>query len=315
MQNGVMKDWLDSSFLAGANQTYIEQLYEDYLTDPNSVDAGWREIFQQLPGAGTNAEQFHSQAREYFRRLAKDSTRYHTSVSDPAIDAKQVKVLQLINAFRFRGHQNANLDPLGLWKRESVPDLDPAFHNLTKEDFDETFNVGSFAIGKETMKLSDLYDALKRIYCGSIGAEYMHITNTEEKRWIQQRLESVNVAEQFTKEEKRRFLAELTAAEGLERYLGAKFPGAKRFSLEGGDSLIPMLKDLIHHAGKQDTREVVLGMAHRGRLNVLINILGKNRLNYSMSSQVNTKTTQVLVTLNITKASLLISKPKAHVFT
>lgn len=275
MQNGVMKDWLDSSFLAGANQTYIEQLYEDYLTDPNSVDAGWREIFQQLPGAGTNAEQFHSQAREYFRRLAKDSTRYHTSVSDPAIDAKQVKVLQLINAFRFRGHQNANLDPLGLWKRESVPDLDPAFHNLTKEDFEETFNVGSFAIGKETMKLSDLYDALKRIYCGSIGAEYMHITNTEEKRWIQQRLESVNVAEQFTKEEKRRFLAELTAAEGLERYLGAKFPGAKRFSLEGGDSLIPMLKDLIHHAGKQDTREVVLGMAHRGRLNVLINILGK----------------------------------------
>ncbi|MEY1578296.1 2-oxoglutarate dehydrogenase E1 component [Providencia manganoxydans] len=275
MQNGVMKDWLDSSFLAGANQTYIEQLYEDYLTDPNSVDAGWREIFQQLPGAGTNSEQFHSQARDYFRRLAKDSTRYHTSVSDPAIDAKQVKVLQLINAFRFRGHQNANLDPLGLWKRESVPDLDPAFHNLTKEDFDETFNVGSFAIGKETMKLSDLYDTLKRIYCGSIGAEYMHITNTEEKRWIQQRLESVNVAEQFSKEEKRRFLAELTAAEGLERYLGAKFPGAKRFSLEGGDSLIPMLKDLIHHAGKQDTREVVLGMAHRGRLNVLINILGK----------------------------------------
>lgn len=275
MQNGVMKDWLDSSFLAGANQTYIEQLYEDYLTDPNSVDAGWREIFQQLPGAGTNSEQFHSQARDYFRRLAKDSTRYHTSVSDPAIDAKQVKVLQLINAFRFRGHQNANLDPLGLWKRESVPDLDPTFHNLTKEDFDETFNVGSFAIGKETMKLSDLYDALKRIYCGSIGAEYMHITNTEEKRWIQQRLESVNVAEQFSKEEKRRFLAELTAAEGLERYLGAKFPGAKRFSLEGGDSLIPMLKDLIHHAGKQDTREVVLGMAHRGRLNVLINILGK----------------------------------------
>ncbi|MEQ5044823.1 2-oxoglutarate dehydrogenase E1 component [Providencia manganoxydans] len=275
MQNGVMKDWLDSSFLAGANQTYIEQLYEDYLTDPNSVDAGWREIFQQLPGAGTNSEQFHSQARDYFRRLAKDSTRYHTSVSDPAIDAKQVKVLQLINAFRFRGHQNANLDPLGLWKRESVPDLDPVFHNLTKEDFDETFNVGSFAIGKETMKLSDLYDALKRIYCGSIGAEYMHITNTEEKRWIQQRLESVNVAEQFSKEEKRRFLAELTAAEGLERYLGAKFPGAKRFSLEGGDSLIPMLKDLIHHAGKQDTREVVLGMAHRGRLNVLINILGK----------------------------------------
>ncbi|MCW7549726.1 2-oxoglutarate dehydrogenase E1 component [Photorhabdus sp. APURE] len=275
MQNGAMKDWLDSSFLAGSNQSYIEQIYEDYITDPHSVDASWREIFQQLPNAGLNGEQLHSQTRDYFRRLAKDTTRYHSSVSDPAMDAKQVKVLQLINAFRFRGHQNANLDPLGLWKQDSVPDLDPAFHNLTEADFAETFNVGSFAIGKETMKLADLYEALKRTYCGSIGAEYMHITNTEEKRWIQQRLESVTVSSQFSVEEKRRFLAELTAAEGLERYLGAKFPGAKRFSLEGGDALIPMLKDLIRHAGKHDTREVVLGMAHRGRLNVLVNILGK----------------------------------------
>ncbi|AKH64336.1 MULTISPECIES: 2-oxoglutarate dehydrogenase E1 component [Photorhabdus] len=275
MQNGAMKDWLDSSFLAGSNQSYIEQVYEDYITDPNSVDASWKEIFQQLPDAGLSGEQLHSQTRDYFRRLAKDTTRYHSSVSDPAMDAKQVKVLQLINAFRFRGHQNANLDPLGLWKQDSVPDLDPAFHNLTEADFAETFNVGSFALGKETMKLADLYEALKRTYCGSIGAEYMHITNTEEKRWIQQRLESVTVSSQFSAEEKRRFLAELTAAEGLERYLGAKFPGAKRFSLEGGDALIPMLKDLIRHAGKHDTREVVMGMAHRGRLNVLVNILGK----------------------------------------
>ncbi|NHB93817.1 2-oxoglutarate dehydrogenase E1 component [Photorhabdus cinerea] len=275
MQNGAMKDWLDSSFLAGSNQSYIEQVYEDYITDPNSVDASWKEIFQQLSNAGLNGEQLHSQTRDYFRRLAKDTTRYHSSVSDPAMDAKQVKVLQLINAFRFRGHQNANLDPLGLWKQDSVPDLDPAFHNLTEADFAETFNVGSFALGKETMKLADLYEALKRTYCGSIGAEYMHITNTEEKRWIQQRLESVTVSSQFSAEEKQRFLAELTAAEGLERYLGAKFPGAKRFSLEGGDALVPMLKDLIRHAGKHDTREVVMGMAHRGRLNVLVNILGK----------------------------------------
>lgn len=274
MQNGALKDWLDSSFLAGENQAYIEDIYEDYLNDPASVDESWREIFDSLPKADIT-EQPHSQTRDYFRRLAKDSTRYHTSVSDPAMDSKQVKVLQLINAFRFRGHQNANLDPLGLWKQEPVPDLDPAFHNLTKADFDETFNVGSFAIGSETMQLSELFDALKRIYCGSIGAEYMHITNTEEKRWLQQRLESVDVSKLFSADEKRRFLADLTAAEGLERYLGAKFPGAKRFSLEGGDSLIPMLKDLIRHAGKQDTREVVLGMAHRGRLNVLVNLFGK----------------------------------------
>ncbi|WP_016679215.1 2-oxoglutarate dehydrogenase E1 component, partial [Yersinia pestis] len=275
MQNGAMKAWLDSSYLAGANQSYIEQLYEDFLTDPGSVDDSWRSIFQQLPTTGVKPDQLHSQTREYFRRLAKDSTRYNSSINDPDIDAKQVKVLQLINAFRFRGHQHANLDPLGLWKQESVPDLDPSYHNLTEADFQNTFNVGSFAIGKETMKLADLYAALKQTYCGSVGAEYMHITNTEEKRWIQQRIESVVGKPTFSDAEKRRFLSELTAAEGLERYLGAKFPGAKRFSLEGGDSLVTMLKEMIRHAGKNGTREVVLGMAHRGRLNVLINVLGK----------------------------------------
>lgn len=246
MQNGAMKAWLDSSYLAGANQSYIEQLYEDFLTDPSSVDDSWRSIFQQLPTTGVKPDQLHSQTREYFRRLAKDSTRYNSSINDPDIDAKQVKVLQLINAFRFRGHQHANLDPLGLWKQESVPDLDPSYHNLTEADFQNTFNVGSFAIGKETMKLADLYAALKQTYCGSVGAEYMHITNTEEKRWIQQRIESVVGKPTFSDAEKRRFLSELTAAEGLERYLGAKFPGAKRFSLEGGGFT-------GHHAQRDDS--------------------------------------------------------------
>ncbi|MGP1959283.1 MAG: 2-oxoglutarate dehydrogenase E1 component [Arsenophonus sp. NC-CH8-MAG3] len=276
MHNAVMKDWLDSSFLADANQSYIEQIYEDYLIDPNSVNVVWRDFFNKLPGANTNGECTHSQIREYFRSLAKDSTRYQTSVSDPSLDAKQVKVFQLINAFRFRGYQNANLDPLELWKQKMIPDLDPEFHDLTAVDFEKIFNVGSFGIDQEIMKLSELYTALRRIYCASIGAEYMHITNSEEKYWIQQRLElPMPVNEQFTKQEKIRFLLELTAAEGLEHYLGVKFPGTKRFSLEGGDSLILMLNDLIHYAGKQNTHEVVLGMAHRGRLNVLINILGK----------------------------------------
>jgi 2-oxoglutarate dehydrogenase E1 component (EC 1.2.4.2) len=179
MQNSAMKPWLDSSWLAGANQSYIEQLYEDFLTDPDSVDEMWRELFQQLPGTGVKPEQFHSTTRDYFRRLAKDATRYTSSVTDPATNSKQVKVLQLINAFRFRGHQHANLDPLGLWKQDRVADLDPAYHDLTDADFQESFNVGSFAIGKETMKLADLFAALQQTYCGSIGAEYMHINNTE----------------------------------------------------------------------------------------------------------------------------------------
>ncbi len=275
MHNSAMKPWLDSSWLAGANQSYMEQLYEDYLTDPDSVDEVWKTLFQQLPGTGVKPEQIHSQTRDYFRRLAQNSARFMPSVADPTANARQVKVLQLINAYRFRGHQNASLDPLGLWKQENVADLDPAYHGLTEEDFQETFNVGSFAIGKETMKLADLITALKQTYCGSIGAEYMHITSTEEKRWIQQRLESVMGQATFSHDEKVNFLKQLTAAEGLERYLGAKFPGAKRFSLEGGDALILMLNDIIRHAGKNGTREVVLGMAHRGRLNVLINVLGK----------------------------------------
>ncbi|MEG3587693.1 2-oxoglutarate dehydrogenase E1 component [Citrobacter youngae] len=273
MQNSALKAWLDSSYLSGSNQSWIEQLYEDFLTDPDSVDANWRSTFQQLPGTGVKPDQLHSKTRDYFRRQALITPRYSSSISDPDANVKQVKVLQLINAYRFRGHQHANLDPLGLWQQENVADLDPSFHDLTDADFQESFNVGSFAGGKDTMKLSDLVVALKQTYCGPIGAEYMHITSTEEKRWLQQRIESGRAA--FSSEEKKRFLSELTAAEGLERYLGAKFPGAKRFSLEGGDALIPMLKEMIRHAGNSGTREVVLGMAHRGRLNVLVNVLGK----------------------------------------
>ncbi|PSB85189.1 2-oxoglutarate dehydrogenase E1 component [Photobacterium damselae] len=276
MQNGVMKAWLESSHLAGANAAYVEDLYELYLSDPELVDEQWRNVFDTLPVVNqTTVEQPHSRVRDYFRRLAKETTFLSTTVTDPDEDAKQVKVLQLINAYRFRGHQHANLDPLGLWQQERVPDLAPEFHNLTEEDFDQSFNVGSFAVGQETMKLSEIYEALKQTYCGSIGAEYMHITDTEEKRWIQQRLESVLGHDEFSQDEQKCFLEELTAAEGLERYLGAKFPGAKRFSLEGGDALIPMVKELIRHAGSQGVREVVVGMAHRGRLNMLVNVLGK----------------------------------------
>ena len=182
-----------------------------------------------------------------------------------APDTKQVRVLQLINAYRFRGHQHAELDPLGIWQQERVPDLDPAFHELTAEDFHREFSVGSFAIGKPTMVLGKLIEALKKTYCGAVGAEYMHLTNTEEKRWLQQRLESIQAKGSYSVEDKLRFAEALTAAEGLERYIGTKFPGAKRFSLEGGDALIPMLKEVIRGAGEHGTEEVVIGMAHRGR--------------------------------------------------
>ena len=275
MPEGVMKAWLESSHLNGANIVYIEELYESYLDNAQSVSTEWRELFQQLPKIeGASVEYHHSAIRDEFRALAKQP--YRHVVTSGGSDAKQVKVLQLINAFRFRGHQNADLDPLGIWQREKIRDLQLSHHDLSENDFDKEYNVGSFAVGQDSMNLGSIYKALKATYCGSIGAEYMHITDTDEKRWLQQRLESVQSQAKLSSDEKIELLNGLIAADGLEKYLGAKFPGAKRFSLEGGDALVPMLKELITRAGTQGSKEVVIGMAHRGRLNVLVNVMGKN---------------------------------------
>lgn len=281
MQESVMKAWWDSSHMAGANAAYVEELYEAYLEDPQSVSETWRQIFDNLPKVdGVELETNHTAIKNQFRQLAAlGPTARMSSPSVPSAnvsDDRQVKVLQLINAFRFRGHQNANLDPLGLWKQERVRDIELSHHNLSEQDFDTVFNVGSYAIGKDSMSLGELFKSLNRTYCGSIGAEYMHITDTDQKRWLQQKIESVQAKPEISRDEKLSILKGLTAADGMEKYLGSKFPGAKRFSLEGGDALIPMLKGLITKAGTAGTKEVVIGMAHRGRLNVLVNVLGKN---------------------------------------
>ena len=275
MPTNVMETWLASSHLSGANSTYIEDIYESYLDDPLSVDANWREVFDELPSVSDSPEERHSIIREQMKHAAKAPKCFTPPEGAVHNDAKQVKVLQLIGAYRNRGHEIANLDPLALVKTEQVKELDPFYHELTGSDLDANFNVGSFAAGNETMVLKDLIASLKRTYCGSLGVEYMHITNTDEKRWIQNRIESCESRPSFSNEAKNRFLEELTAAEGLERYIGSKFPGAKRFSLEGGDSFVPMLKEVIRRSGEQGAHEVVIGMAHRGRLNVLVNVLGK----------------------------------------
>lgn len=278
MHEGVMKAWLESSHLGGGNMAYVDELYESYLAEPTSVGDEWREFFAKLPKLdGVDLETRHSDVRQQFAELARNKHREVVVVnSGSASDNRQVKVLQLINSYRFRGHQQANLDPLGLWKQSRVRDLELSYHDLSESDYDTEFNVGSFAIGKETMKLGDLHKALEKTYCGSIGAEYMHIVSTDEKRWIQQRLESIQSTPSYDKDAKARILNGLVAADGLEKYLAAKFPGAKRFGLEGGDALIPMLKAMIHRSGEQGAKDCVIGMAHRGRLNTLINVLGKN---------------------------------------
>ncbi|HEY3699608.1 MAG TPA: 2-oxoglutarate dehydrogenase E1 component [Spongiibacteraceae bacterium] len=272
-----------SSQLSGGNAAYVEDLYETFLTDPNAVPEQWREYFAKLPRVNGSAMQDvpHSAIRAQFAQLAR--ARVRTDGAAPASDSritenerKQVRVLQLMSAYRQRGHQKAKLDPLGLWKRDPVPDLTLEFHQLSAADLDTVFQVGRPYFGKEQAPLREIIDVLEQTYCTTIGAEFRHILATEERRWIEQRMESVRSKPDFGKQARRHLLERLTAAEGLEKALASKYPGTKRFGLEGGESLIPMLDTLIQRCGSYSTREIVIGMAHRGRLNVLVNILGKS---------------------------------------
>lgn len=265
-----------TSLLAGGNAAYLEQLYDRYLADPDSVTPAWRAYFEQLPRVdGQNPEVSHSAVRELFRQWPAPS-RATTTVAASTVrhEHKQIKVLQLINAYRFRGHQVAKLDPLELSDRPDIPDLHLSHHGLTEDDLATVFETGSL-VGAPNASLREILEALRKTYCGPIGAEYMHINDTVEKRWIQQRLESARGETGFSPEVKLRLLDRTTAAEGLERHLHAKYVGQKRFSLEGADSLIPLLDEIIARGGASGVKQFVIGMAHRGRLNVLVNILGK----------------------------------------
>lgn len=276
MQHKNFEDWLASSPFGGSNQAYVEEIYEQYLENPANVDASWRAIFDTLPKTQV-VEQPHSQVRDYFRKLARENVPESVTVIDPEASAKQVRLLQWINAHRFRGYLEAKLDPINYyrWKTSVVPELDYHHHGFTDADLNESVTIGKYVYGKETMKFGELAAALKQTYLGTIGLEFMHVQDMEQRNWLQAKIESTLNKPLFTHAEKVNLLTELTAADGLERYLGAKFPGAKRFSLEGSDAFIPMMKEIIRHAGRQGMKDVVMGMAHRGRLNMLVNVLGK----------------------------------------
>ena len=272
-----MQQMWNSSHIAGGNVAYVEELYEQYLRDPDSVEAQWRNYFEQLPpvnGAGVDVP--HSVIQAQFQAMARQPARPAlSSAQSQEHERKQVQVLRLISAFRIRGHQQAALDPLGLMKREQFPDLTLSYHGLSEADLDTDFQSSTLFIGKEYASLREICAALRATYCGSIGVEYMHIPQTEQRRWFQSRMESVRSRPAVAIDAKLHLLERLTAAEGLEKYLGTKYPGTKRFGLEGGEALIPMLDEIIQRSGSYGAKEMVIGMAHRGRLNVLVNILGK----------------------------------------
>jgi len=281
MSEGSMEQSLKSSHLAGGNLYYLDELYEHYLSDPNSVPNEWRQYFDSLPRVegAVMGDVPHSTIQEQFLLLGKDRNRAVSAGSGSVssdFDRKQVQVQRLINAYRIRGHQRAALDPLGLMQRERVPDLELGFHDLSPADLDTVFQIGMQNFSMPEGKLKDIIAALEKTYCGSVGAEYMHIVDTEERLWLQNRLEAVMGKPEFPTEVKTHLLERLTAAEGLEKYLQSRYPGTKRFGLEGGESLVPCVDELIQRAGSHGAKEVVIGMAHRGRLNLLVNTLGKS---------------------------------------
>ena len=270
-----------SSPLAAGNAAYLEDLYEQFLRDPASVSAAWRQYFETLPRVNSQARDLpHTEIRDEFRRLAHQIRPAAAVLPErgtaPLESAhQQVKVLQLINAYRFRAHQIARLDPLGLREAPDIPELDLRHYGLSDTDLDTVFETGSL-VGPRQASLREILAQLRATYAGSIGVEYMHITDTAEKRWLQSSFESVHGVPDYPPEVRRNLLGRLTAAEGLEHYLHTKYVGQKRFSLEGAESLIPVLDELIQRAGDMGTKEIIIGMAHRGRLNVLVNILGKS---------------------------------------
>ncbi|MDD5177321.1 MAG: 2-oxoglutarate dehydrogenase E1 component [Sterolibacterium sp.] len=274
-----MKQMLSNSYLFGANAPFIEDIYETYLNNPGLVMPAWRDYFdklQNLPGTGSDTapDVAHAPIIASFAQRAKLGTL--RQIVAPVADVRQVKILQMINAYRFLGNRWAQLDPLKRTERPAIIELDPAYYGFTEADLGVVFNTGSFAFGPEQASLREILEALRQTYCGTIGAEYSYLSDISHKRWIQAKLEPLRATLECSSEHKKRLLERLTAAETMERYLHTKYVGQKRFSLEGGESTIVAMDELVRCAGSYGIQEVVIGMAHRGRLNVLVNILGKS---------------------------------------
>lgn len=280
--SSVYSAYQGNTYLFGGNAPYVEEMYENYLANPGSVPDNWREYFdalQNVPAVdGSNAKDVpHLPVVNAFAERAKQGQTkvVVASGADSEMGRKRTAVQQLIAAYRNVGARWADLDPLKRAERDNIPELDSSFYGFSDADQETVFNTSNTFFGKDTMSLRELLNALRETYCGTIGAEYMYMTDQAQKRWWQQKLESIRSKPNFSKEKKLHILDRLSAAEGLERFLHTKYVGQKRFSLEGGESFIASMDELIQRSGSIGIKEIVIGMAHRGRLNVLVNSLGK----------------------------------------
>jgi 2-oxoglutarate dehydrogenase E1 component len=278
----MMQQQAANSYLFGGNAPYVEELYEAYLDNPGSVPDNWRAYFdsmQNVPAVdGSNKPDVahHSVIASFAERAKQGPIRVVSAAADAEMGRKNVAVTQLIATYRNLGSQWANLDPLQRQERPTIPEMEPAFYGFSDADLDTQFNISNTYFGQETASLRDLINSLRDTYCRSIGAEFMYISDPAEKRWLQEKLESIRSTPNFSAEKKIHILERLTAAEGLERYLHTKYVGQKRFSLEGSETFIASIDETIQRAGESGVQEIVIGMAHRGRLNVLVNTLGKS---------------------------------------
>ena len=267
----MMEEFTGTSTLFGGNMPFIEEQYERYLADPASVGDSWRAYFDKLRDGADDVA--HAPIIDAFIGLARDRKQV-VRVVDAELAQKQANVALLALRYRVVGNRMADVDPLGRAEKPYLPELDPKTYGLSDADMDVEFN-SNIAGGAPRQKLRDIVSALSETYCGKLGSEYMHITDTEKRVWLQNRLESVRSRPNYDAAMKMHILERLTAAETLEKYLHTKYVGQKRFSGEGGESMIPMLDHLLQRAGTAGVQESVIGMAHRARLDVLVNTFGK----------------------------------------
>ncbi len=266
-----MKELWGSSHISAGHAAYLEGLYETFLNNPEELSKDWFDFFTNLPKLpNSNGEISHQKIINEFRNFSRNS-----AVVKKSVDERQGKVIRLIQSYRNRGHLKANLDPLGMMERRIVEDLNIEFHGLSHEDLNEEFYTDTFNTGSEKLPLRDIIKQLEGIYCGKIGIECNHIMDSAERRWFQKKFESNLNEYSFDEKERLNIYERLNSAEGLAKYLSAKYPGMKRFGIDGAESLVPLVETVIQDCGSLGASQICFGMAHRGRLNLLVNVLGK----------------------------------------